>query len=158
MKKLLIVLATLALIVGFGVMKAEALPTDTIAVTVTLQNISVAVSPDAWAIGTIAAGTIVTQTPCTATNDGNVSENLTIAVSNSGDWTAGAAAAVNVFAMNFGVPGGPYPTNITTGGLTLTSGLAAAGIYSFGLEFNAPTTGSSVTPHTITVTVTAAAA
>jgi hypothetical protein len=158
MKKLAIVLATLALIAGFGLIQAEAAPTDTIAVTVTLSNISVSVTPDTWAIGTIAPGAIVVQSPDTATNDGNVTENLSIAVSNSTDWTAGVAAGVNVFAMDVGPAGGPYDTNVTTGGLTLTSGLAALASYDFGLEFNAPTAGSVYTGQSITVTITATAA
>jgi len=158
MKKLIIVLAALALIASFGVMQAEAATSDTIAVTVTLQNVSVSITAgDPWAIGFIAPGGVATKTPCTALNDGNVQEDLTIAVTDSGNWTAGAAAAVNVFAMDLGPAVGPYDTNITTGGVTLTNDLAASGSYNFGLEFNAPTTGSNLTAQSITVTITAAA-
>lgn len=159
MKKLLIILAILAFIAGVGVMKTEA-ATDTIEVTVTLQNISVSVSPASWDMSTtpIAPGAIVVKDPCIATNNGNVQEDLTIAVADSTNWTAGAAKGVNVFAMDLGPAGGPsYTTNIITAGVTLTNDLAKDGLYNFGLEFNAPTAGSVFTTQTIIVTVTAVA-
>lgn len=158
MRKLAIVLAALALIAGFGVMKAEAALSDSIAVTVTLQNISVSVTPDTtWAIGVIAPGSVIVLNPCVATNDGNVSENLTIAVSNSAAWTAGLTAGANVFAMDFGISGGPYGTNITTAGVPLYTGLGVGDSYSFGLEFTAPTSTASFSQQSITVTVSASA-
>ena len=157
MKKTLLSLVMLTALFAFVVTQAQAADTDSIAVTVTLQNITVSVSPGTWAIGTIVAGAVVTEDPCTATNDGNVAEDLTIAVSNSAAWTAGAAAAANVFAMDVGASGGPYNTNIPTIGVSLTSGLAAGNPYSFGLEFNSPTSSTDYTEQAITVTVAASA-
>ncbi|MFH1777522.1 MAG: hypothetical protein ABH952_08210 [Candidatus Omnitrophota bacterium] len=156
MKKMLICLTALVLIAGFGVIRAEAAD-DTIVVTVTIENVSIEVTPSAWPIGTISAGDIATQDPCVALNNGNVTEDLTIAISNSSAWTAGAAAGADVFAMDFGAAGGPYNTNITTGGVSLTSGLASGASYNFGLEFNSPSPTTDYTQQTITVTVTAAA-
>ena len=156
MKKLIICLAALALVAGFGVMQAEAAISDTIAVTVTLQNISVSVAPDAWAIGIVAASSVNTKA-CTATNDGNVNENLDIAVSNSADWTAGVAADTNIFAMDFSLTGEAPWTNVTTGGVDLKNDLAP-GDQTFTLQFTAPGSGSVYAGQSTTVTVSATAA
>lgn len=157
MKKLLIVLATLAFIAGVGVMKAEA-ATDTIVVTVTMQNISVTVTPATWDLSTIpiAPGSTNNTQACTATNDGNVNENLDIAVGNSTNWTAGPTAGTEIFAMDFQLPAGSW-TNITNAGVDLKNNLAP-GAQDFTLRFSAPSLGSVYTQQSITVTVSAAAA
>ncbi len=153
MKKLLICLITLALITGFGLTKAEAATSDEIAVTVTLQNISVSVTPDDWAIGTVAPSSVNTQA-CTATNNGNVNEDLDIAVTDSTNWTAGASAGSDIFAMDFSLTGAAPWTNITTGGVVLVNALAP-GDQTFTLQFTAPDPGSVYTQQSITVTVSA---
>lgn len=153
-KKMLICMTALALIAGVA-MKAEAALSDDITVTVTLQNISVSVSPDTWPMGTVAASSVITQS-CTATNGGNVNEDLDIKVTDSNDWAAAAAAGANQFAMDFQLSGGSTWTNITTGGVDLVDPLAP-GTQDFTLRFTAPDAGSAYAQQTITVTVSASA-
>lgn len=169
MKKLLIILATLAIIASVGVMKAEAAD---ITVTVTLQKIDVSVSPISWALSTIAPGagksSWVTEVAgkFTATNGGNVSENFTIAAGSTSPstWTVDLAAGVNKYAIGFGHGTSPYTTeptytNFTTAG-ALASGVAAAGTDVFDLRFTAPSAGSTFNAagETFTVSLTATAA
>lgn len=153
MKKLCIVLITLALIVGAGAMRAEAATSDTIVVTVTLQNLAISVTPDTWNMGIIAASSTNTLA-CVASNDGNVASNLDIAVTNSVAWTAGAVAGANVFAMDFQLSGGPLTwTNITNAGVDLVDGLG--GTQNFTLRFTAPSSSAVFTPQSINTTVSA---
>ena len=147
-KKMLICMTALAMIAGVA-MNAEAATSDNISITVTLANISVSVTPDTWAMGTIAPSSVETQA-CVATNDVEVTEDFKIAVSNSGDWTAGGTAAENVFVMKEGA------TVLSGTPATLATGVAGSGgTKAFDLEFTAPSPGSVYTEQTITVTVSA---
>lgn len=153
MKKLLVVLAVLAFTVGVGAIKAEAATTDSIAVTVTMQNLAISVTPDTWDMGVVAPSSTNTLA-CVASNDGNVASNMDIAVSNSTAWTAGAIAGANVFAMDFQLSGGPPTwTNITNAGVDLVNGLG--GTQNFTLRFTAPSSSAVYTPQSISVTVSA---
>ncbi|MBF0433467.1 MAG: hypothetical protein HQK83_19475 [Fibrobacteria bacterium] len=156
MKKTLIALVALVLFVGAGA-KLQAATSDQITITVTLEVISVSVTPDSWDIGVIKASETPVQDPCVATNDGNVTEDLTISVGNSGDWTVGTVAAENVFVLDYGPAGGDYTSNITAAGVSLKGNLDADATHSFGLEFNPPTSSTSKAQQTITVTISASA-
>ena len=155
MKKLLTIMIALALIAGAGVMKAEAATSDSIAITVTFQSVSVSVSPDAWPMGAVTTAKVLIQA-CTATNNGNVNEDLNIAVTDSADWTAETAAGADQFVMDFSLTGSVPWTNITTGGVSLTSGLSPGG-QTFTLQFTAPVSSSSAAQQSISVTVSASA-
>jgi len=156
MKKLFVVLAILVLIVGFGIMRAEA-QTDTIEVTVTLQNLAVSVTPDTWDLSTTpTVPDSETTLACTATNNGNVNEDLAIAVDDSTNWTAEASAGTDMFMMDFSISssGGPW-TNITTEGVDLKDDLSD--VLSFWLQFTAPDSDSVSDTQSIIVTVSASA-
>jgi len=150
---------TLALIAGVGVFEAKAATSDSIAVTVTLQNISVSMTPDVWDIVAIVPGDSI-KLVVVATNDGNVDEDLTISTSDSAGWVAGASADTDQFLMEFKLGVTPtFPgTEITNAGVTLVDPLAV-GTQDFELQFTAPTNNSvGETQQDITVTVSAAAA
>lgn len=150
MKKALIGIVMLIALVAFGATQAEAAD---IAVTVTVSEVlSVTITPTSWAIGPVSEGSTTTTwtdtTPAggghfTATNTGNSSGNLTISVTNSVNWTAGASPGDEVFAMGHGqtetLGTEPTYTNITNAGVALTSDLAAEGDYKFDLQFEVPT-------------------
>jgi len=133
--------------------------------------LSISVSPGSWPLGMIPVNSIHStfvsgiQGYFTAANDGDVTEDLTISVSNSNpsDWTAGADAGPNQFAMGWGQATttetefdteGAY-TSITTAGVPLTSSLAPGGDFLFDLQFQSPTSTGATEEQSITVTITA---
>lgn len=159
MKKLLVVFIALALIAGVGVMRAEA-QTDTIEVTVTIQNIAVTVTPEGWDLSTtpILAGSSNELLTPSATNSGNVTEDLTISIDTSGtSWTSGTTASENEFVMGYCADGVGSYTAIGTGTPSLTDGLSAGNSYAFDLEFIAPDPDTLHTMQTIGVVITASA-
>ena len=149
----------------------------TISVTVTIQNLSVS------ATGPIAFGTVVassqtvSSSASTVTNDGNVSETMSLSLTNPSSWTAVQAApsAAEEYALlaqfNSSAPTAASFT-YTDHALSTTSvasssskfagnqtglSVAASATRSLWLRFNAPTSTSVTSQQTITVTVTAAA-
>jgi hypothetical protein len=137
--------------------RAWAAETDAITVTVSMESIvSVSVSPDDWIIGPIGEGEDATQGSFTATNDGNVTEDLTITGADGANgWNIAAAAGVDEFAVQLdrGV-GGPM---LETNPLPLTSSLAAAAGHAFTLDYAAPlsdTQGGGL-DHSFPITITA---
>jgi hypothetical protein len=149
----------------------------TISVTVTIQNLSVS------ATGPIAFGTVtaasenVSSSGSTVTNDGNVSETLSLSLTNPSTWTAVQAAPSSAeeyallakfnssapTAASFAYSDHALSTTSTASSATKFAGnqtgvsVAASGTRSLWFRFNAPTSTSVTTQQTITVTVTAAA-
>jgi len=149
----------------------------TISVTVTIQNLSVS------AVGSIAFGTVtagsenVSSSGSTVTNDGNVSETLSLSLTNPATWTAVQAApsAAEEFALlakfsssaptpaSFAYADHALSTTSVGSSATKFAGnqtglsVAAGKTRSLWFRFNAPTSTSVTTQQTITVTVTAAA-
>lgn len=175
---------TLALIVAVPVLAAPANAAETadITVTVTIQNLSLNLSSNTWALGTLAAGSTTQMTEAndiTVTNDGNVSEDFTLRLTNPAAWTAGAAAAADtyvlsgVFCAAADAPGGTDFTAddiVTTSTQTATAGVfgyaggsddgvsvSASGSVDLWLEFAAPTSSTDFTEQMITMTVGAVA-
>ena len=152
--RMLVLLAVLSLL-GFSF--AHAGTTDTISVTVTLENISISLDTGTWAIGTVAAGSVNTSSAYTVTNDGNVAEDIAIQTADSASWTSEAASGVDQFVMD--AQGGDLGTGGWTNidaSQTLITGLAAAGtVADLKLRFTCPAAGSNVSQQTIVVTLTA---
>ena len=100
MRKLLLVFAMAACLVGVTG-QASAATTDTITVTVSLAEvISVTLDQPTWVIGAIAIDFISASFPVIATNEGNVRIDLNIdGTDGAGGWTLGNADASNVFAV-----------------------------------------------------------
>jgi len=157
MKKLIIASATLALVAGVGLMKAEAATSDVVTVTVTLATVSVSVSPDAWAltdvVGVVTSGTYTATNDCIMTS----SETLTIQCGAGATWTISATAAgANEFVMK--AQGGDLTeaTEIATAQI-LETPVAQGEFVNFTLEFTPPAS-STVASDSMDVTVTATAA
>lgn len=138
---------------------------DTAAVTatVTVQNISVAVSDGSVAYGTLSlntsAGTNGTDTQ-TATNDGNVTADLNIRGQNTAGWTLAGTAGANQYVHRFctatcGTPPTNY-TALTTSYQTLAASVATSGTQTFDLHITTPTSTASYTQQSVDVTVQAA--
>lgn len=178
MKKLLMVLTTLALIAGVGVMRAEAAETGDIAVTVTAEKLDIALSAATWAIGTVKTSTTKQMSEAddiTVTNNGNTTIDLSLKLTNPAGWTAGSAAGANTYVLGgLFVAGADAPTAagftaddvITTTAVTASAtqfgaagmtadgdDIAAAGTVDLWLQFKSPTSTTVTTQQSITVTV-----
>ena len=142
-----------------------------ISVTVTLQQLGVSVTPTSWPIGTLAALTPKSTWVSgnagnfTATNAGNVAQNIFVAASSTtpSGWTPSLTApGTNVYTIGFGKAVSPYTseptyTLFTTNG-ALASSVAASGTVRFDLQFTAPAGNSTVSPQeTLTVSLSATA-
>lgn len=140
---------------------------DQITVTVTLQQVGVSVTPTSWDLGTMAPSASQSSWVSgnaghfTATNEGNVDEDLTIAAGSSANWSPGMAVAVDTFVIGFGIGSGDYTTEPTyttfTTATSLATSVAAAGTVDFDLKFTAPAAGSTVGGSAETFTVSLAA-
>lgn len=135
----------LALVTGFislGIPRADAAVTDSIAVTITLAEIiSVNVDVATWAIGAKALSETATSVVVTATNDGNVTEDLAIKGANgAGAWVLGAVAGADQFALGFDITS-PYDTftAIDATGVSLKAALARNGAQTFMMKYSMPT-------------------
>ena len=149
----------------------------TISVTVTIQSLSVsATGPIAFGV-VVAASQTVSGAASTVTNDGNVTETLSLSLTNPATWTAvqAAPAAAEQYALlaqfNSAAPTGASFTyaDYSLGTAPVTSSVVkfagdqtglsilAAGTRSLWFRFNAPTSTTVTTQQTITVTLTASA-
>jgi len=145
-------------------------PSRSILFRVLTSALSVQVSPSTWNLGTIIEGSVKTTWTSTtqagsgfflAFNDGQVTEDLTISVAASANWTPGTTAGTDIFALGWGQTAvqGTQPTftNITVGGVSLTQNLAASDFFEFDLEFQTPTSSSDFTEQSVVATVEAQA-
>jgi len=156
MKKILLLVSLVLGLCFLGVV-VQAANTAQISVTVTLESISVSVSPTSWSIGSVAAESLTESGAYTVTNNGNITEKISIICGNSADWTVvGTISGINQFKME--AKGGDlvtYSSIDTT--KVLKSSLAASGtVADLQLRFTAPQAGSAVAQQTIPVTLTAA--
>ncbi len=149
--------------ISLGAPKANAAtPTDTIAVTVTLDSIiSVIVDVPSWAIGAKALSATSISDLVTATNDGNVAEKFMIKGANgAGLWTLGAVIGEDIFALGFDTTDA-YETfvAIDTTGVELAASVAVAGTQTFKMQYSMPSTNTKTVGlgQGFDVTVTASA-
>lgn len=138
--------------------------TGTVAATVTPMKISVSVTDGSVAYGTLdlsstkdttASGLNDTQT---ATNDGNVAEDLNIESSDATggtSWTLNATPGADQYEHDFSTDGGSTWTPMSTSYAALSSNTLAAGTKGFDLKIHTPTSSSDYLQKTITVTVQA---
>lgn len=153
-------------LVGFVVfnLPARAASTGTVTATVTVENVSVSVTDGSVAYGTLStntsAGTNGSDTQ-TATNDGNIAEDLLIKGANTTAWTLGATAGSDQYTHKFCVSScTSAPTNftaLTTSNQNLATSVAASGTQTFDLYITTPTSSSSYTQQSASVTITASA-
>ncbi len=139
--------------------------TATVTATVTVQNISVSVSSGTVSYGTLAvnssAGTNGSNTQ-TATNNGNVAEDLNIEGQNSANWTLDTTnTTTDHYIHRFCTAScASAPTNytaLTTAYQSLASNVAANGTQNFDLYITTPQTSSVYTQQSVNVTVQAVA-
>ena len=157
MRALVLCLALAAVVLSSTM--AFAADTADITVTVKLQKLAISVTPTDWPIGVLAAGDPA-HSSFTATNGGNVAEDLSIETGNTSPsgWTAGAASGTNVYVLGVGTD--PTYTAVTAKYKFATS-VAAGADKAFDLQFTAPAADSTVDAgggsETFHVTVSAAA-
>ena len=156
MKKTMLLISLVLGLCFLGAL-SQAADTAQISVTVTLESISVSVAPTSWAIGSVAAESLTESGTYTVTNNGNVTEKISIISGNSADWTVVSTISnINQFKME--AKGGDLVTysSIDTSKI-LKSSLAAAGtVTDLQLRFTAPQAGSAIAQQTIPITLTAA--
>lgn len=150
-------------ILGFSSL-ASAATTATVTATVTVQNVSVAVSD-----GTVSYGTLSTNTSAgtngsdtqTATNNGNVAEDINIRGQDSANWTLGSTAGANQYVHRFCITScGTAPTNytaLTTSYQTLKSNISASGTQTFDLHITTPTSSTNFSQQSVDLIVQAVA-
>lgn len=146
---------------------ANAAGTAVVTASVTVQNISVSVSSGTITYGTIAANTskstIATDlnNTQTATNNGNVAEDINIRGMDSTAWTLAATPGVEQYSHKFCTASCTTPptnfTALTTSNTTLVSNLAKDGSQTFDLQLSTPTTTTTFTPQQVDITIQAVA-
>jgi len=166
MRGCFVTVCLLALVlVGFGTV-ARAATTGVVTATVTVQNVSVTVSDGTIAYGTVSTSATEDTTTGgkddsqTATNNGNVSEDLNILGQDSTAWTLGATAGSETYTHKFCITtcdSSPTWTALTTSYQTLTTAVAASGTQAFDLQIGAPTATTTYTEQSVDVTVQAVA-
>ncbi len=169
-KKVLVLIAVLALagaILGPGVLAAE---TGDVSATVTVQNVAITVSDGSIAYGTLAASgtqdTVTLTDTQTATNAGNVQEDFNIKGFDSTGcvWTLAETQDSEQYFHKFcndtdndcAAPPTDY-TALTTDYATLGSDVATSGTVDFQLQIGVPSSTTCDDEATVTVTVQAIA-
>jgi len=151
----------------FFLQKARAATTATVTATVTYQSVSVTVSDGVVAYGTLAASgsrsTIASEAndQQTATNNGNVAEDLNIKGTNTAAWTLAGSAGSEQYVHKFCITScGTPPTNytaLTTDYQTLGTDIALSGTKVFDLQITVPSSTSTYTQQNADITVQAVA-
>lgn len=145
---------------------AYAASSANVTATVTIQNVSVSVSDGSVAYGTVSSGGNEDTTLSgvddtqTATNDGNVAEDLNIRGADSSNWTLAGSAGADQYAHKFcttDCDGTPTWTALTTSNQSLAASVSSSGTQDFDLQFLAPSSSSTFTQESLTVTVQASA-
>src|SRR3990167_1637904 len=143
--------------------------TDTVAATVTPQNISVSVTDGTVAYGTVdlsssedtAAGGL--NDSQTASNDGNITEDLNITSTDATGgttWSLAGTIGANQYKHSFcttDCDGSPTWTALTTSYQALGTSISASGTKVFDLKIDTPSSSSDYVQKSITVTVQAVA-
>lgn len=136
----------------------------TVSATVTVQNISMTVSSNTIAWGTLPAGTASSTNPAytnTLTNSGNVAENFLVKGQNSAAWALAATAATDAYeeaSCATGCTTAPTGyTPLTTTNATLASNVAASGTSPLDLYIKVPTSSTVFTQQSVDITLTATA-
>ena len=147
--------------------KVEAASSASVAATVTAQNISVTVSDGTIAYGIIPVNTSKSTIAAdlndlqTATNNGNVAEDLNIKGQDTAAWTLGGTAGSETYVHQFCTATCTTPpTNfnaLTTNYQTLATNIATSGTQTFDLRITTPTSTATFTSQSADVTVQAVA-
>lgn len=162
MKNKKIVLTSMVALVGLLFTATAAYTEDVINVTVTAQNISIAVeNGESVAYGTLALdsskSTIDLGVPTiTVTNDGNMQEDFDIKSSNSTNWTlSGVDNGTDIYTHEFSTSTGSSWNYMTTDYATMSSNMSPTASSTLDLRITTPATTEYFTQQTISVTILA---
>lgn len=159
-------LTVLTMLVGTA---AYAANTAAVTSTVTVQNVSVTVTPGTISWGTLSVSTASSTTPTytqTLTNAGNVAEDFSINGANATGvipWTLAGSPASETYALAFcpatcATPPTNYVALTSTPQLPAAyTNVAAAGTKPLDLRIQTPTATADYLSHSVTVTITAVA-
>lgn len=169
-KRLFIASIFVLFVAAMGFMESsqvDAADTAVVSATVTVQNISVTVSPGTVAYGTMALNSSKSTISAdlnaeqTVTNNGNVSEQFNIRGQNSANWTLGLTAGSDIYVHQFCSAACTSPptnfTGLTTNYQTLAASVAASGTQALHLRLTTPTASSVFTQQSVDVTLQAVA-
>jgi len=166
MKKTLAILTIAGFILATSSFFVWAADTGSVTATVTVQNISVSVSDGTVTYGTLANNALADTTSNglndsqTATNNGNVTENLNIKGQNGANWTLAGANGSDAYRHRFctsNCDSSPTWTALTTNYQTLATGVTTSGNQVFDLEIQTPNPSTVYTQQSVDVTVQAVA-
>lgn len=146
---------------------ASAGTTATVAATATVQNVSVTVADGTVSYGTLSSNTSKSTIAAdlndlqTATNNGNVTEDLNIKGNDSANWTLAGSVGSDQYVHRFCASScGSPPTNFTalTGSYqTLGTGVTESATRTFDLRITTPNPSTVFTQQSVDVTVQAVA-
>lgn len=143
---------------GVFVQRIKALDTASVTATVTVQNISVAVSDGSITYGTLAVGTSKSTADIPdmqiATNDGNVAEDINVKGSNSANWTLASTTGANQYTHKLSIG---TTSALTTNYSTLITNLGVGITKQFNLILFTPSSSTNYTSQSVDVTVQAVA-
>lgn len=162
MKNKKTIFISVVVLVGLLFTTAVAYTEDVINVTVTAQNISIAVeNGESVAYGTLALdsskSTIDLSVPViSVTNDGNVYEDFDIKSSNSTNWTlSGVDNGIDTFTHEFSTSTGSTWSYMTTDYATMAANMAPSASSTLDLRITTPTQTENYVQQTISVTILA---
>ena len=164
MTKFICYVSTLALVGSLVAAGVQAANEANVAATVTVKNISVAVADGNVSYGTLAVNTSQDTTSTgvnetqTATNDGNVTEDLNIRGATTTSWTLSGTAGVEQYVHGFctGICTSTSTfTSLTLGNQTLVTNLSTTLTQDFDLKITTPTATADFTEQTANVVVQA---
>lgn len=170
MKINLSIISLVALSAMLVTMAAQAATTGTVTATVTVQNISVSVADGTVTYGTLSTSATADTTSTglndtqTATNDGNVTEDLNIKGQDSANWTLAGSIGSNQYKHEFckvdtgDCDGTPVWNALTTNYAALKTGVTTSGTYLFDLKISTPSATTFYTSQSVDVTVQAVSA
>ena len=166
MKSLIYTLGFISLVGLALAVTAGAADSDSVTATVTVQNISVAVTDGTVTYGTLAVSSTASTTSSglddsqTATNNGNITEDFDIAGQDSVAWTLESAIGANQYKHSFctvDCDTTPSWTALTTSYQTLSTSVSSSGTTVFDLKLDTPSSSASYTEQSVDVTVLASA-
>jgi len=150
----------LIMILGPSVLASN---TATVNATVTVQNISVSVSPGTVSYGTLAANssksTCEVSATQTVTNDGNVTEDFNIKGQNSANWILDSTPSTDHYVHKFATTGCPWTngTALTTDYQTLATDVATSSNITLNLQITTPNPSTVFSQQSVDVIVQAVA-
>ena len=167
--KPLATISIFSLVSLFLVNNVFAADSATVTATITAQSVSVSVSDGTVTYGTLTTGTSEDTTSGglnntqTASNDGNITEDINIRGQDSVNWTLSATSGADQYVHEFckvdtgDCDGTPTWAALTTSNQTLKLSLVSSGTYDFDLKITTPSTSTNFTQQSVDVVIQASA-